>query len=160
MEADTPTVYVTGATAADAEALCALLEADLAELRIAHDPERLGAAVAQLVAADPDRVWLLVARVGAVDAPPVGVLIAHRWVSAKFAGDALWIETLHVSSTARRLGIGRRLTSSAIDRAREQGLRGVDLEAYRMNAPASYLYRALGFRRLSRERYSLPLRAD
>lgn len=147
---------VSGAVAADLQALVGLLQEDLSDLRLPVAPPDLQRAAERLIAADAAHVWLRVARLD-TGGPPVGVLVAHRWVSTKFAGDALWIETLYVSPAARRLGLGRLLTESVIREAREAGIRGIDLEAYRMNAPASYLYRALGFRRLNRERYSLPL---
>ena len=44
-----------------------------------------------------------------------------------------------------------------LDWAEENGIEGIDLESYRLNAPASILYRTLGFRRLGRERFTLEL---
>ena len=41
--------------------------------------------------------------------------------------------------------------------AMNAGLRGIELEAYRMNTAASVLYRTLGFRRLARERYAFDM---
>ncbi len=155
--ADRPTVFITEGRAADREPLVELFSEDLVDLRLPVHPARLTSAVETLLQSSPEAVWLVVARLDHTHAPPVGVVVAHRWVSTKFSGNSLWIETLYVAPSARRHGVGRRLVAHVVERAREEGIRGIDLEAYRMNAPASYLYRALGFRRLSRERYSLPL---
>jgi ribosomal protein S18 acetylase RimI-like enzyme len=40
-----------------------------------------------------------------------------------------------------------------LDWAEDNEIRGVDLEAYRGNTPASILYRSVGFHRLGRERF-------
>lgn len=84
---------------------------------------------------------------------PVGVVLANFNWSLKFAGRSLWIEELYVSPEARRRGLGRLLVEKVLDYAEEQGIRGIDLEAYRGNTPASILYRSLGFYRLGRERF-------
>lgn len=147
---------VEAPTAADVDALADLFAADLQELRHHSEYAALRDTARRLALDDTGRVFIRVARseAGAVAS---GVVVAHRWVSAKFGGDAYWLETLHVGEALRRQGIGRRLVEAVIEHARESSAKGIDLEAYRMNAPASYLYRAIGFRRLGRERYSLAL---
>ncbi len=83
----------------------------------------------------------------------VGVLVANELLSVKFAGRSLWIEELYVGKRWRRNGLGRLMVVDLLERARTSGVRGIDLEAYQGNAPAALLYRALGFRRLGRERF-------
>lgn len=83
----------------------------------------------------------------------VGVILANFEWSLKFAGKALWIEELYVTPTARRLGLGRRLVEQLLDWAEDNDIKGIDLEAYQGNTPASILYRSLGFHRLGRERF-------
>lgn len=85
--------------------------------------------------------------------PLVGMILVNFTWSPKFASRSLWIESLYVTPTARRRGIGRVLVEQLLDWAQEQGVGGVDIEAYRGNTPASVLYRTLGFRRLGRERF-------
>lgn len=89
----------------------------------------------------------------------MGVLLAHERLSVRFGGRSLWVEELYVSPEARMGGTGRRLVRAALTWARERGLIGVDLEAYRMNTAASILYRSIGFDRLPRERYAIALDA-
>lgn len=83
----------------------------------------------------------------------VGVVLANFNWSVKFGGRALWIESLFVTPAARRHGIGRRLVERLLAWAKNNDIRGIDLEAYHGNTPASVLYRTLGFRRLGRERF-------
>lgn len=87
------------------------------------------------------------------DPTPVGVILANTNWSLKFAGLALWIEELYVAESARRRGIGRILVEHLLEYADTEGYAGIDLEAYQGNAPASILYRSLGFHRLGRERF-------
>lgn len=90
----------------------------------------------------------------------VGVVLANFNWSLKFAGRSLWIETLYVTPAARRRGIGRMLVEHLLDWAEDHDIRGIDLEAYRGNTPASILYRSLGFRRLGRERFYYRIDGD
>jgi ribosomal protein S18 acetylase RimI-like enzyme len=140
----------------DRESLSLLFSADLEELGSQLSPEIVLSTVDSLLNATNTHSIVRVARHSAGDAP-VGVLVAHTWTSVKFGGPAFWIETLFVSNDHRRCGAGRRLVSDLIELGRSSGYQGIDLEAYRMNAPASYLYRALGFQRLGRVRYSIRL---
>lgn len=103
-----------------------------------------------------DRVIFLAAR-AAPSAEPIGTLLAHERLSLRFGGRSLWVEELYVKPDVRMGGVGRALVLYVLRLARVQGLRGVDLEAYRMNTGASILYRSIGFERLARERYALDL---
>jgi GNAT superfamily N-acetyltransferase len=157
-------VVIDAPSAADIPAIAGLIAEDLQDLRLPIVAERQWETARRLVSEQSDSLYVRVARLTA--APPdsaeeplgaAGLLVAHRRVSVKFCGDAYWIETLLVGDSLRRRGIGRRLVAGLMDHATATGAGGIDLEAYRMNAPASYLYRALGFRRLGRERYSISL---
>jgi ribosomal protein S18 acetylase RimI-like enzyme len=133
-----------------------LFSADLSALNLDTDPELLTATATRLLSTAGERCYVRIARPGP-SRPAAGVIVAHQWTSVKFSGQAFWLETLFVNNELRRMGMGRRLVEELIQHATEIGCRGIDLEAYQMNAPASYLYRSLGFRRLGRERYSLRL---
>lgn len=93
----------------------------------------------------------------AADQAPVGVVLGIRSWSLKFGGPSVWIEELYVTPSARRHGLGRLLVETLLDWAETQGIRGVDLEAYHGNTPASVLYRSIGFHRLGRERFFFDL---
>lgn len=88
---------------------------------------------------------------------PIGMLLAHERLSVRLGGRSLWVEELYVRPDVRMGGIGRALVHYVLVVSRARGLRGVDLEAYRMNTGASILYRSMGFERLARERYALDL---
>ncbi|MFT5432335.1 MAG: ribosomal protein S18 acetylase RimI-like enzyme [Myxococcota bacterium] len=140
----------------DLPRLVELFENDLEDLRLPSDRDALLTSAQRLLDQPETTGWFRVARLtpgGVAD----GVIVAHAWESVKFAGPAFWIETLYVAPALRRRGMGRRMVVDLVDHARANGFAGIDLEAYRMNAPASYLYRALGFRRIGRERYSFRL---
>jgi GNAT superfamily N-acetyltransferase len=135
----------------DRDAVVALFAEDLRDLRLEVDLEGLGALYDRL--RNPERAILLALR-AAAGGPPLGVLVAHRNLSVKFGGESLWIEELYVARQARQRGYGRLLVEALLERARGLGISGIDLEAYRDNAPAAVLYRSLGFRRIGRERFA------
>ncbi|MCP4659076.1 MAG: GNAT family N-acetyltransferase [bacterium] len=71
------------------------------------------------------------------DGRPVGMVTTTRYA------DAAWIGNLIVPPESRRRGIGRRLTSSALELLTAAGIRTVRLEA---DPPGIGIYRRLGFR--------------
>lgn len=87
----------------------------------------------------------------------IGVILANFNWSPKFGGRSLWIESLFVTHSARRRGVGRLLVEQLLDWAEDHEIKGVDIEAYRGNTPAGVLYRSLGFHRLGRERFAYTL---
>ena len=141
-------------TSDDIVALATLFSADLEALRIPWELPTLEEVATGLVHDDDKNSFVRVARFSQTE-PALGVIVAHEWTSVKFSGRAFWLETLYVDVPMRRHGLGRRMVNVLIEEAKKRGCKGIDLEAYKMNAPASYLYRSLGFRRLGRERYSL-----
>jgi ribosomal protein S18 acetylase RimI-like enzyme len=134
----------------DRAAVVQLFADDLADLRLPVDLDALSS-VYDAMCGD-SRSVLLVLR-PSEGAEAVGVLVASRVPSVKFSGWSLWIEELYVAKTARQHGYGRALVVRLLERARAEGVKGIDLEAYHGNAPAALLYRSLGFRRLGRERF-------
>ena len=143
----------------DVEAMAALFKEDMdalgVETKVADQLEVARAAVDGM-AGDQKSCLCWVARVGQGEEEESfvgGVLLANFNWSLKFAGRALWIEALYVTPRARRRGIGVMLIDRVLDWSEDNGVRGIDLEAYRGNTPASILYRSFGFRRLGRERF-------
>ncbi len=140
---------------ADIPAIAGLFREDMTHLGVETDRddlERLAERIVEGVHAEPPECLCWVAR-SSDDGEPVGVLLANFNWSLKFAGRALWIEELYVTPEARRGGLGRALVERVVDYARAHEIRGIDLEAYQGNTPASVLYRTAGFRRLGRERF-------
>lgn len=139
----------------DAEAIGTLFFEDMADLGVDTSREemnRLAAQVIEACAAEPAECICWVARPGP-GAEPCGVVLANFNWSLKFAGRSLWIEELYVTPDYRRHGIGRTLVAQVLDYAEDHGFKGIDLEAYQGNTPASVLYRTMGFHRLGRERF-------
>ena len=140
----------------DIEALARLFDEDMRELGedVAFEAQReLAREIVLSVQGAQDRPECLcwVARRGE---EVVGVILANFNWSPKFGGRSLWIESLYVSASGRRQGVGRRLVDTLLDWAEDHGIKGVDIEAYRGNTPAGVLYRSMGFRRLGRERFA------
>ncbi len=143
----------------DAAAIATLFKEDMDDLGVEVSTDDLRGLADQIVAGstqgDPECICLVARLEEGGDA--VGVILANLNYSLKFGGRALWIEELYVTPSARRLGLGRELVDALLDWAEENGIRGVDLEAYQGNTPASVLYRSMGFLRLGRERFYFPM---
>jgi ribosomal protein S18 acetylase RimI-like enzyme len=139
----------------DAAAIGDLFLRDMEHLGLDADRERLDEVAAQVIEAsrrDPPDCLCWVARIADAD-QPVGVLLANFHWSLKFEGRSLWIEELFVAPEYRQRGLGRALVQQVEAYARQEDLKGIDLEAYQGNTPASVLYRTEGFHRLGRERF-------
>lgn len=134
----------------DQEAVVRLFAEDLTDLRLPVDLAAL-TTVYDALCSDSRSVLLVLRQQAGTEA--VGVLVASRVPSVKFSGWSLWIEELYVAKSSRQHGYGRALVTRLLERARAEGIKGIDLEAYHGNAPAALLYRSLGFRRLGRERF-------
>jgi GNAT superfamily N-acetyltransferase len=115
--------------------------------------------------AHPERAAILVASLGA---RAVGVVyLAFIW-TVEHAGRAAWLEELYVSPDHRGRGIGEKLLAAAIDLARREGCRAMDLEVEedhgrveslyaRDHGRVESLYARAGFRRHTRRRFVLRL---
>lgn len=139
----------------DAARIAEMFSDDMRELGFEPEPDEMLHVVQALIKHDGDDVYLLVAR--DADGVAIGVVMANRFTSIKYPGPALWIEELYVHPDGRRRGVGTLLVEALLARAQAAGIRGIELEAYRMNTAASVLYRTLGFRRLARERYAFDM---
>lgn len=140
---------------ADVPAVAGLFREDMTHLGVEtnrEDLEDLASRIIEAMRRDPPECLCWVARREA-DSEPVGVIVANFHWSLKFAGRSLWIEELYVTPDARREGFGRALVDHVVEYAQDHDIRGIDLEAYQGNTPASVLYRTAGFRRLGRERF-------
>ncbi len=69
------------------------------------------------------------------------------------AADALRVDGIAVSATARGLGVGTQLMAALAAHARAAGLRAVELEVVDTNPDAQRLYERLGFVVLKEARY-------
>lgn len=136
----------------DLDAIVAMFLADMADLGERPDPAQMRATAMQMLDPEARQNHVFVAR--DVDGTLLGLLVANEFLSIKFPGRALWIEELYVIPEARRRGVGRILVEEFLLWAKLDGVKGIELEAYRMNTAASILYRTIGFRRLARERYA------
>lgn len=139
----------------DVEAIARLFYEDMTHLGLEAEQDDLEELAGQIVGSvleEPPRCLCWVARPES-DQRPVGVIVANFHWSLKFAGRSLWIEELFVTPDARRRGFGRALVDRVVEYAEEHDIRGIDLEAYQGNTPASILYRTAGFHRLGRERF-------
>lgn len=146
---------IESATHSDATAIAGLFREDMTHLGVETDQdelERLAHNIIEGVERDPPECLCWVARPDEGD-DPVGVIVANLNWSLKFAGRSLWIEELYVTPEFRRRGYGRALVERVVEYAQNHDIRGIDLEAYQGNTPASVLYRTTGFRRLGRERF-------
>lgn len=144
----------------DREVVADLFIADLDTVRVRKTRDEVLAVIDTLVdpakASEGRRELFWAARTGP-GAPPIGALLGTVLISIKHGGPALWLEQLFVDGTARRKGAGRALVEHLLAWCRDNGVVGIDLESYQLNAPASCLYRSLGFRRLGRERFTIDL---
>jgi GNAT superfamily N-acetyltransferase len=144
---------VRAATPADRGAAIRLLTAQLLENGLPADAEGIARAV-ELALAPGSAAWLAVAQLHGL---PAGILLANPIVSVEKGGGVLWIEELYVVPERRRRGVARALLAFAVDEARRFGIASVELEVVQGMEAAHALYRALGFRTLERQRYSLDL---
>jgi ribosomal protein S18 acetylase RimI-like enzyme len=68
-----------------------------------------------------------------------------------------WIEDVVVDRSARRQGVGRALTKACLDKARELGLREVNLTSRPSRQAANQLYQDMGFEQRETNVYRYPL---
>lgn len=152
---DKPEILYDAPTLADIKRIGQLFFEDMTDLGVGitdEDMFRLATHVVEGSMAEEPSFLCRVARPGP-GVEPCGVVLANFNWSLKFAGRAMWIEELYVTPDFRRMGIGRELVDVVLDYADQHGFRGIDIEAYQGNTPASVLYRTMGFHRLGRERF-------
>jgi GNAT superfamily N-acetyltransferase len=137
-----------------AEAL-ALLEVQMTEHGIDIDSATLSAALHGLVEV-PGRGAVLLAR-----SPERGTVIgvavlAHTW-TLEHGGPSTWLDELYVIPAMRAQGIGTSLLRQAVDVARSEGCRAIDLEVDTDHARVASLYLREGFRPFPRRHFSRTL---
>jgi GNAT superfamily N-acetyltransferase len=127
----------------------ALFSAQLKEHGITTRTEDLRSAV-QSVAADARYGFIVVA--STVEASPVGIAYASCLLSLEHGGVSGWLEELYVLPEWRGHGIGSRLITEVIGRAKELGWRAIDLEVEDGHERAISLYLRHRFQPHSRTR--------
>ena len=108
----------------------------------------------QAIVATPGTTMLL-ARETAGTHAIVGMLTLVTFRIA--SGLRAWIEDVVVSDSARGRGVGEALSRAAIERARDQGARTVELTSRPQRTAANALYQKLGFIRRDTTVYRLAL---
>jgi ribosomal protein S18 acetylase RimI-like enzyme len=133
-------VRVWRAAPDEAPAVAALLAAFRDHLGYDFPPDdSLLASVERIIGRD-DAEYLLAGE----DEPVAVAQVRYRW-SVWWDAEDCWLEDLYVSPEARGSGLGRALTETVIERARERGCRRVELDVNSENPAAQGLYRSLGF---------------
>jgi len=134
-------LIVRPATEADRPTAHGLLTSQLVEHRLPADREGIDRGIRHALA-PVSCAWLWLAE---REGRAVAILLANEIVSVEHGGLALWIEELYVVREARRSGVARALLGRVRERARERGIRSIELEVVPTQTPAFALYRALGF---------------
>jgi GNAT superfamily N-acetyltransferase len=146
-------VQVRPATAADRDAVIALLLAQFREHQI--DTGEAGTARAvDGVFRQPDLGRVLIAT---LDGKPVGLAALSFIWTFEHGGRAVWLEELYVEPAQRDHGIGRTLLQAAYKVAAESGATAMDLEVEAAHRRAERLYEREGFVRRSRARWTRQL---
>lgn len=148
-------IVVRGARADDLAAVAALLIAQLRDHGNALPDAALEAAARGMLER-PQRGRLLLACDGHI---PVGFAALSFLWTLEQGGRAAWLDELYVLPARRAAGIGGSLLAAAIDLARAEGARAIDLEIAAGHDRAASLYQRHGFMPLSRQRWALRLAA-
>ena len=86
-----------------------------------------------------------------------GVIIGMAYLSFNWTlehcGRSAWLEELYVIPQCRNRGVGQKLLSSVIQKARASSCVAIDLEVDQSHSQAENLYRRAGFNQLSRTRW-------
>jgi len=143
-------IEIRPATAADRDALIALLLAQLRE----HELPLSDAGAARAIDGalqQPDWARLLVAtRAGET----VGIAALSFIWTYEYGGRAAWLDELYVQPAHRGHGIGRMLLQMAYEVAKECGALAMDLEVESSHRRVEQLYERERFVRLPRTRWS------
>jgi ribosomal protein S18 acetylase RimI-like enzyme len=108
--------------------------------------ETIAKTVAELIG-DSRTEFLLAGR------PPLGFAQMRYRPSVWTGTEDAWLEDLYVVGGARRTGLGRALSEACIERARARGCARIQLDTNENNEIARGLYRSLGFREVSPQRF-------
>lgn len=145
-----PGVAIRVAEEADLDAAAELFRQylDFYEVR-PQDPDRPRAFIAERLR-NRDSLILLAIESGTgseLGAEALGFAQVYPMLSSLDLGPSWLLNDLYVPPAARRRGIGRALLRDVIQRAREAGMSGVQLDTAYDNHAAQHLYEAEGFTR-------------
>ena len=104
--------------------------------------------------ADSDSVFVFLAREGDAEGRILGTATLATFVTP--TGVHGWIEDVVVDRDARRRGIGRALTETCLQKARELGLPEVNLTSRPGREAANQLYQEMGFQQRQTNVYRYP----
>ena len=144
---------IDDAKRSDRDELVALLEVQLSEHHVETEREALAAAV-EGVFEDPRRGFFVVAREGE---RLIGLAFVAFSFTMEHMGQGAWLEELYVVPERREAGVGGRLLSAAMAKARAAGCVAMDLEVEHDHARAANLYVRTGFRAHRRTHYTRKL---
>jgi GNAT superfamily N-acetyltransferase len=143
------TISIKPVESDDFEAAIALFDAQLREHDIITSTDDLYDVV-RAVTDNPSLGFLLLAM---TEDTPTGVAYAASHLSLEHGGMIGWLEELYVLPQRRGCGIGSRLLTEVIARARELNWRGIELEVVAGHERAVPLYIRHNFQPLSRSRF-------
>ena len=143
-------VQIRVATAADREALIALLLAQLREHEIPLSDTGAARAI-DGVLHQPELGRLLIAT---FEGKPIGLAALSFIWTYEYGGRAAWLDELYVEPAHRGHGIGRLLLQAAYRVATDSGAVAMDLEVEASHRRVERLYEREGFVRLHRARWS------
>lgn len=133
----------------DAEALAALMSAQLAEHERPQDPERLANAVQQVLKT-PDLGFFIVAeQAGQI----LGAAYIFFMQSLEHGGRTAWLDEIYVTPHERNRGLGTLLLHAVCGEVKRRGCPAMELEVDVAHEGAAHLYERLGFQALQRRRY-------
>jgi GNAT superfamily N-acetyltransferase len=140
---------ITPATVGDCRECAGLLVGQLGEHGVDASAKQL-AQLLENVVADAGRGFLLLAR---ENSRIIGVAYVATILSAEHCGLVAWLEELYVLPEHRSRGVGMKLLTGVLERARATGAVAVDLEVDAGHSRAESFYRRVGFRSLERSRW-------
>lgn len=118
-----------------------------------HSPLLSEAMLAEMAASD--QVFVFLAHAEGEQGQIVGTATLATYLTP--TGRHGWIEDVVVDRVARRRGIGRALTQACLEKARELGLKEVNLTSRPGREAANALYLAMGFEPRQTNVYRYPL---
>jgi GNAT superfamily N-acetyltransferase len=140
------------ATASEVAAIVPLLATQLEEHQVEIDRAALTHAVEGLVRHE-ERGAILIARVDGREGLAGLAVLAYTW-TVEHGGPCTWLDELYVVPELRDSGLGTQLLRAAMEHARRDGCRAIDLEVDAEHARVESLYLRNGFRPLPRRRFA------
>ena len=142
-------VLIKDVEAADTAAVISLFEAQLCEHDIHTSVKDIRNVIHSVISNPAFGFMLLVTDEG----NSVGVAYAAAHLSVEHGGIIGWLEEIYVLQARRNSGIGSRLLTEVVTRARRLQWRGIELEIVAGHERVASLYLRHGFQPLSRIRF-------